>query len=47
MSIEEINSKAELERFIKKTVEQIPLNAIQGLAGKIAELEKRLKAGGL
>lgn len=47
MAIEEINTKAELERFVKKTLEQIPLNTIQGLASKITELEARLKKGGL
>lgn len=47
MAIENIDNKADLERFIKKQMEQIPLNSVQGLVTKIAELEARLKAGGL
>lgn len=36
MSIEDLKTKQDLERFITETVEQLPLNAIQGLPSELA-----------
>jgi len=45
--LDEIKDKADLERFIRQAVEQRPMNTVAGLTAKIAELEARLKKGGL
>lgn len=47
MAIENLESKADLERFVLELLEKLPLNRIQALSGKIAELETRLQKGGL
>lgn len=41
-----INSKAELERFIKGVVEQLPQNFVQGLPSTLNELRAIAEAGG-
>lgn len=41
-----INSKAELERFIKGVVEQLPMNFIQGLPANLTELKRLAEEGG-
>lgn len=45
--IEDITSKAALERFIHETVEGLAINKVQGLAPQLASITKRLDDGGL